>query len=719
MRLKYYKLVICFSILCLWMQQSFAQSFSGEGMERVAGILPVYHATDRVYLEIGDHLLGRDILIHAQINNGIGLIGRALESLGVVRFTKDSDGNIHLSKQIQSERLTNTTNDLLPAFENSNLQPVEITYRIKGVTADQGSVIDITDNLKQGDEWFVCKHSELRDLVADRSSLKEVKAKSDGIVFSYIRSYKSVPHAPLGEVTHEGTIPVEIGCVLRVLPKEKMRVRYADPRVGFRTVNYTDYSVNTHRAEPVSVIERWRLGRQKGRQITFYIAPSCPSELVPFIIRGVKEWNSALRGAGFTEILEAKLADHQTDLTSERAVISYDFGDAGVSNSLVTDISTGEILSCRINIGHGVLTRCLSDYLLQCGSSDPRIVKNTLDQRVAGEILQSAVCREVGFTLGLKPNYAGHAAFGIDQISSASWLKQHGYSASIMDENPFNYVARVNPEYLLPKISVYDKAAIEFGYREFNGSKSEEEDKVMLTKILMEKLKSPFCAYADSRSDGDNHQQLGVMSDRLAILESGLRNLRQVVSQLRVEGTITPKIMNDALVLYLDYVTQACTVPLSQQSEMVDFMNKYYFSGIPKWLHGDDQMLDEKRILKTGKELLGRMLSEERANDSLFTALHEVLFDEFNPQHSVSVCKMNLQGVFMTTFLDILKRDDVKDGWGEYASLLWREFGLLYDRTQKQGLNHKDELTKNHYKNMLRICHRELKDINTKGFFAL
>lgn len=61
---------------------------------------------------------------------------------------------------------------------------------------------------------------------------------------------------------------------------------------------------------------------------------------------------------------------------------------------------------------------------------------------VVGEILRSKVIRAVGSVLGLKENLAGSAAYTAEQVKSVAWLKQHGYTGSIMDNNPYNYAVQ-------------------------------------------------------------------------------------------------------------------------------------------------------------------------------------------------------------------------------------------------------------------------------------
>ena len=136
------------------------------------------------------------------------------------------------------------------------------------------------------------------------------------------------------------------------------------------------------------------------------------------------------------------MADSKTVLEEQRAVIAYDLSETGIRTSYTFHPKTGEILSCRVNIGHGFLPKELWRYVLECGTVDERIRKDMFHPDVAGEILRSKMMRAVGSVLGLKENLAGSVAYTVEQVKSAAWLKTYGYTASIMDNNTYNYAVQ-------------------------------------------------------------------------------------------------------------------------------------------------------------------------------------------------------------------------------------------------------------------------------------
>ena len=74
----------------------------------------------------------------------------------------------------------------------------------------------------------------------------------------------------------------------------------------------------------------------------------------------------------------------------------------GIKSDFICHPRTGEILSCRLNIGHGFLKGKLDDYLLSCGASDSRILADRYSKEVEKELLQNEITEEIGYLLGLR-----------------------------------------------------------------------------------------------------------------------------------------------------------------------------------------------------------------------------------------------------------------------------------------------------------------------------
>ncbi len=131
-----------------------------------------------------------------------------------------------------------------------------------------------------------------------------------------------LPSAVPGGGGPGGNITVEMNSSMVLLPKVPMQARYADPRIGYFTVGYTDFDANPQGVEAVRLIKRWRLEPKDAdiekykrgelvepkKPIVFYIDPATPKDWVPYLIQGVNDWQAAFEKAGFKNAIIGKRA---------------------------------------------------------------------------------------------------------------------------------------------------------------------------------------------------------------------------------------------------------------------------------------------------------------------------------------------------------------------------------------------------------------------------
>ena len=105
MKIRYRLCLLCL-VICCWtvgkgvgqntgkQPLAFEDFFHGK-MEKISGIFPVYRDSAKVYMEIPEHLLGRELEIRAQVNKGFDMVARPLESMGVVYLQKVDGHSIY------------------------------------------------------------------------------------------------------------------------------------------------------------------------------------------------------------------------------------------------------------------------------------------------------------------------------------------------------------------------------------------------------------------------------------------------------------------------------------------------------------------------------------------------------------------------------------------------------------------------------------------------
>ena len=93
-----------------------------------------------------------------------------------------------------------------------------------------------------------------------------------------------------------------------------MMPRLADKRVGFFEVRQTDFGTPQHRSVTRSYITRWKLEKkfpdsalsEPVKPIVYYVDPATPAQWIPWIRKGIEDWQPAFESAGFRRAIVAR-----------------------------------------------------------------------------------------------------------------------------------------------------------------------------------------------------------------------------------------------------------------------------------------------------------------------------------------------------------------------------------------------------------------------------
>ena len=363
-----HKILLLIVLMSFWgrcqawaLEHSHSEYDDMEGYSLVAeGSLSVFEKDGGIYLAIPENILEREVEIRGQINRGFDMVARPTESLGVVRLVKKDDTTIGLHQEIYSERLLKKDDaKMAEAFRLSNIQTPDKCYRIEAYDPKYGYLIEVTDNILRGDDWFSYKYDNIRQMDSGASKLIGVTPFSDGVSFKVRRMHgyaidkdKQISYVM---VLPQGTMPLEVECVLRLLPERDMPIRLATYRRAPQVVKFRDYGQDSYTAVTDSLLVRWDLSSPTQKNIVFYVDASFPEYYIPAVQKSIEYWNNAFRKAGLSAPLSLRKADENTLLAPQRAVIAYDLIRPGIEEKITWHPRTGEILSCRINVGHGFM----------------------------------------------------------------------------------------------------------------------------------------------------------------------------------------------------------------------------------------------------------------------------------------------------------------------------------------------------------------------------
>lgn len=519
------------------------------------GMFDVHRKGTDFLFEIPDSLMGRDILIVNKISG----VPYALNDAGVnkgmgygekiVRFRKDT-----LYKKVwvmtYDPRITSPEGDRITRSVRDNYRETAIEqFPIDAYGKDSASVVIKVNKVFDGSEKSFnnvfgsigLPGSPKKDL----SKIESVKSFPENII---VKSLLSTSH------TEEGTtipLTVEITSNLVLLAREPMRPRFSDDRVGYFEIGHLYFNDEQQKAEERAFINRWRLEPKpedverykKGelvepqKPIELWIDPATPPVWVPYIKKGIVEWQEAFEAAGFKNAIVAREVtpdDREFDIDDVRySVVTYAASEmANAMGPSVIDPRSGEIIEADIIWWHNVMSILHAWIRLQTGAVDPAARGNTLPTEVMGNAVRFVSSHELGHSLGLKHNFGASYSVPVDSLRSKSYTATNGTASSIMDYARFNYVAQ--PEdgitQLTPKIGTYDKHAINWGYRWLDVQDPHEELPT-LNAWLREHENDPEYWYGEQSREGidPRSQSEDLSNDAVLASTYGLKNLRRII----------------------------------------------------------------------------------------------------------------------------------------------------------------------------------------------
>lgn len=527
------------------------------------GLFKVHKVGDKWYFEMVDSLFDRDILVVNRVSKAPAgeRAGYAGDWIGenVIRFDRGPGDKVFMRRvSYVSISKDSSENGMVKSILNSSVQPIVASFDIKAFSPDStGAVIDMTAYLNTDNVILGFLPSIKKELYgldafqADRSYIERINSFPLNTEIKTVKTYTAGNDVRTYELNNS----------LVLLPSQVMKPRYFDKRVGYFSRGYLNYDAH-QRVKANYVINRWRLEPKKEdrekykrgelvepeKPIVFYIDPATPKKWVPYLMQGVNAWQAAFEKAGFKNAIYALEVPENTAWSLEDArhnVIVYKASVVqNASGPQVSDPRSGEVLESHINWYHNVQKLLHDWYFIQASGSDPVARKMEYPDSLMGKLIRYVCMHEIGHTLGLQHNFSASAAVPVDSLRSKSYIAANGHTPSIMDYARFNYVAQpedgIAANDLIPGIGVYDKWAIEWGYRWLPEFETADEEQTFLNKWIIRKLaddKRLF--FVDTRANDPRNQMEDLGDDAMKAGAYGIKNLQRIVANLK-EWTRTP-----------------------------------------------------------------------------------------------------------------------------------------------------------------------------------
>ena len=688
-------------------------------------------------------MLNRDILIVNRISKAptsrqksrVGYPGDILGSK-VIRFENKDNKRILVREYSYRERSENK-DGMFQSVRNSNTQPIVANFGIETIKKDsltRNYVINVSVFLQKENPLFSFdadskEYIGLLNMVGEGTYIDTLKAFPKNIEISTTVTYQSKKGMSNVGFLETGSprIPLtyELNSSMVLLPEVPMKARLFDPRVGYFTVSYTDFDSNPQGIEYKKLITRWRLEPkdeaaylrgelvEPKKPIIIYIDPATPKKWVPYLIQGVNDWQVAFEKAGFKNAiyaLEAPTDDPSWSLEDARhSAIVYKPSDIpNASGPHINDPRTGEILETHINWYHNVMSLLRDWYMIQAGTIDEAARKMQLDDELMGQLIRFVSSHEVGHTLGLRHNFGSSHTVPVEKLRDKAWVEANGHTPSIMDYARFNYVAQpedgITRAGIFPRIGIYDKWSIEWGYRWLPQFQTPEDEVAFSNQSIIEKLKTDvrytFGTESDPNDPRNQSEDLG--DDSMLASLYGIKNLKRIVPQIltwsyepnksyagageiysgvvsqfnRYLGHVTKNVAgiysNSITVEQTDEIAREF-VPANIQKRAIAFLNEQLFT-TPEWLI-DRQLMEKAKILPVNvicslqsgvlarlinKNTLDKMSENEILNGKkaytsaqMFNDLKKVIWSNLGQS---DIYKRNMQKAYVENLINLLDK---------------------------------------------------------------
>lgn len=490
---------------------------------KITGLFTFYRqkkgASDSIYLELPESMLGRWMLLQATASTGIMNTPTGIfqgEPLSDIPF------QIRIVDDARVQWITNNFQNRAPdspeaqralnrEFSDEVIYTMDIKARDRArkvILLDVSSVFK-TDVAQIGDSLRSFGFGYGLDV--SNSYIDQLKDLPDNFVVRTVHRLNWQGPANFGAPK---SVPFAVSYNVSVLPMDGYKPRLGDTRVGYFTTSFLDHSDSENPDPTVNYIYRWRLEKQDPtaklsppkKPIVFYIDNAMPKRFRKAATEGLLLWNKAFEKVGIKDAIIVKQMpdDADWDIADVRYnVVRWTVNVPFAIALMRANPLTGEILNASINFDSGFASEgaAYSDTLqdlsepeqhpqfplpkhsasLMCeypeaSAQNVGFASEALEalqpmspgekERLIYEYIREIACHEMGHCLGLRHNFIASTFLSSKQLGDKATVDREGITASVMDYNAENIEAVTHPgvSYYSGTTGRYDQWAIGYGY---------------------------------------------------------------------------------------------------------------------------------------------------------------------------------------------------------------------------------------------------------------